>query len=125
MLAGGTRRIVRTGPLDNLGDLPLELVRRIWRRVAELERETVEWLATRLQSLRRRLLARREVRRVLEFEDYVLRLVDPYHRPGNMEWLQNVYPQLVRRRIMQQHRIQPQYGPAIPGYVLGRWRWVP
>ena len=121
MLAGGTRRIVRA---RRVGDLPNDVLTAIWRWVAELERETVEWLATRLQSLRRRLLARREVRRVLEFEDYVLRLVDPYHRPGNMEWLQNVYPQLVRRRIMQQHRIQPQYGPPNPTR-MALFRWVP
>ena len=64
MLAGGTRRIVRTGPLDNLNDLPLELVRRIWRRVAELERGRVEWLALRLQSLRRGLVARHQLQDV-------------------------------------------------------------
>ena len=69
MLAGGTRRIVRTGPLDNLGDLPLELVRRIWRRVAEVERGTVEWLATRLQSWRRGYKVRRRLVRVNGYLD--------------------------------------------------------
>ena len=62
MLAGGTRRIVRTGPLEtNFITLPLDVVQRVWGYVAELERGTVEWLATRLQSLRRGLVVREQL----------------------------------------------------------------
>jgi len=39
-------------------------MRRVWRRVEELERETVEWLATRLQSWRRGYKVRRRLVRV-------------------------------------------------------------
>ena len=62
MLAGGTRRIVRARRLNP--DLPNDLLTAIWRRVAELELETVEWLATRLQSIRRGLLMRRRLRAI-------------------------------------------------------------
>ena len=55
MLAGGTRRIVRTGPLDNLGDLPLHVVQLIWRIVAVLE----GGVSRRIQSIRRGLVVRR------------------------------------------------------------------
>ena len=59
MLAGGTRRIVRASRLRD--DIPNDLLTAIWRRVAELERGTVEWLATRLQSLRRGLVVREQL----------------------------------------------------------------
>jgi len=51
MLAITRDRMIRTTSLRQI--LPLELVKRVWGFVAELERGTVEWLAVRLQSLRR------------------------------------------------------------------------
>ena len=72
MLAGGTRRIVRTGPLEtNFITLPLDVVQRVWGFVAELERGTVEWLATRLQSIRRGLLMRRRLRKIAVYRQRV------------------------------------------------------
>ena len=65
MLAGGTRRIVKARRLHH--KLPYDLLSEIWRWVAALERNTlrragqgVEWLALRLQSLRRGYVARSE-----------------------------------------------------------------
>ena len=88
MLAGGTRRIVRAGPLQpyetNLITLPLELVQRVWGFVAELERGTVEWLATRLQSIRRGLLMRRRLRAIADYRQGVYEdwgILPPFYPP--------------------------------------------
>lgn len=41
-------------------------------------------------------------KQLAEFDEYVAKLIDP-KKPGNMQWLMNVYPEFVQRRIAQIH----------------------
>ena len=43
-----------------------------------------------------------ERKQLAEFDEYVAKLIDP-KKPGNLQWLMNIYPEYVHRRIAQIH----------------------
>ena len=85
MQSFGTDRILGAGPLDRLGNLPINITIKIYRMVRELERKMVTKLAVTLQSLRRRVLAKRRVRRLqTEFAmNDMQRMMTDFLRTGN------------------------------------------
>ena len=48
------------------------------------------------------LASAEERKQLAEFDAYVAKLIDP-KKPGNLQWLMNIYPEYVTRRIAQIH----------------------
>jgi hypothetical protein len=63
-----------------------------------------------VQSMRRQA-------ELVDFDRYVNTLVDP-HKPGNLKWLMEVYPEYVHRRIAQVH---DDYDFALRNQMIDSW----